>query len=840
MRLPFHQISCTFTDASRSINMKRVFSLFFLFFFFSSVQAQYFRLHGKITDAKLEPLAFASILIKDQAGIMSKEDGTYEVALAPGEYNLVVSMVGYKTQVVSIFLDKNLQQNIILEEEDKAGLEDVVIRVKVKDRAEEIMRGVIRHKEELTDASGPYSAKLYIKAIQQDSVTRKKDRAKMDSGMFDNPDSDLEGLAMTEVLLRLDYESDQRIREERLGVKKFGNPTDLFYLTATDGNFNFYNNLIKVPSISSTPFLSPVSYSGLLAYRFKTLKRVRKGNETIYTIQVRPRQLSNATVEGEITVSDSSWAILHSRFSFPSFHLTEYDFFEVDQQYGFVGGKAWMITRQQFNYYSKTNKRKLSGQTLVVFSDYELNKQFGKNHFGTEVSATAQTAYEKDSLFWETVRTEPLQEKEIRIIHYQDSIFKATHTQAYLDSIDAVNNRVTWKKLGLFGQTFFNRAKERTWIVPPLISLYAPFQFGGGRITPSFYYFKKYPNRKDITLYTELSYGIRNQDINGSIRLRRMYNPFNRGYYQISLNRDFYHIYEGDAWINQVQKSSFFLNNFIGLEHELEIWNGFYLFTEVDYALRRSVVGYKTGNRIDDLLGNLIDSLNNQPVNFDPFNAVYTRLRLKYTPRQRYIREPREKIILGSKWPTFFLTWRKGVPDILDSRVNHDYVEGGLEQVVNIGIMGNLRYNIKTGSFVNRKELRFLDYSFMRRGDPFLFMNPDEAFQALDSTFPVFKQFYQAHMVHEFNGALLNKIPLLKKLQLREIAGGGFLIAPERDLRYGELFAGVERVFKWPFNPLTRFKLGVYVVGSVANQFKNPVQFKVGLTTWNKRKNKWN
>jgi hypothetical protein len=95
------------------------------------------------------------------------------------------------------------------------------------------------------------------------------------------------------------------------------------------------------------------------------------------------------------------------------------------------------------------------------------------------------------------------------------------------------------------------------------------------------------------------------------------------------------------------------------------------------------------------------------------------------------------------------------------------------------------------------------------------------------------------HYMHEFNGALLNKIPLLKKLQLREVAGGGFLIAPERSLRYVEGFAGIERVFKWPFNPLSKFKLGVYVVGSAANKFNNPVQFKIGITSWDRRTNKW-
>jgi hypothetical protein len=162
-----------------------------------------------------------------------------------------------------------------------------------------------------------------------------------------------------------------------------------------------------------------------------------------------------------------------------------------------------------------------------------------------------------------------------------------------------------------------------------------------------------------------------------------------------------------------------------------------------------------------------------------------------------------------------------------------------MEQQINFGLAGVSRYNIKTGNFFNKKDLRLVDYQFQRQGDPLFYMNPDEAFQALDSTFPLFNRFYQGHFVHEFNGVILNKIPLLKKLQLREVGGAGFLLAPERSLRYAEAFAGVERVFKWPFNPLSKFKLGVYVVGSVANQFNNPVQFKLGLTTWDKQRNKW-
>ena len=73
-------------------------------------------------------------------GTTTKENGTYELTLEVGRYNLVVSMIGYKKQVVNIVVTNNLEQNLILEEEDNNAMEDVVIRVKVKDRAEEIMR----------------------------------------------------------------------------------------------------------------------------------------------------------------------------------------------------------------------------------------------------------------------------------------------------------------------------------------------------------------------------------------------------------------------------------------------------------------------------------------------------------------------------------------------------------------------------------------------------------------------------------------------------------------------------------------------------------------------------
>ena len=791
---------------------------------------------------KLEPLAYVSIQVKElQSGTVTTANGTYELELEEGKYDLVVSMIGYKTQTISLVVDKDYLQNIILADEETKPLSEVVVKGKAKDRAEEIVRNVIRSKEKILEASGAYSCNMYIKAVQQDIQSGNSAAKKASGDTSAQTKDELARMSMAEVSLHFDHETDQRIKEERTGVKRSGKPDGLFYLSATQGSFNFYNNLVKVPALSETPFLSPLSYSGLLAYKFKTLKVEQQGNRKIYTISVKPRQLSNATVEGEMIIMDSAWVVLYNRYRFPKYHLPRYDFFEVEQHYSLVNNKAWMLRDQQFTYRSDAGKHNLSGHTTVFYSAYELNKNFPSHYFGAEVTATMAEAYQKDSTFWGTVRTEPLTTKEVRYIQYKDSVFRATHTKQYLDSIDRITNRITFKKVALTGQTLYSREKERTWQLPPAVSLYQPVAFGGSRINLTLFYFKTFPSRKNISVFSNVSYGIRNHDVNGSIRLNRMYNPFNRGFYSVTLGRDFQFIFAGDAWINMLKRSNQYLSNSFGIGHGIELTNGLFLYNDLDIALRRSLSEYKTGHlidRVDSSLGNVLD--NNQPVAFEPYNALYGKIRLQYTPKQRYIREPKEKVILGSAWPTFYTTWRKGIPDVLNSKVNFDYLEFGIEQQITLGILGTSRYNIKTGSFLNRKGLELVDYQFQRRGDPLLFMNPDQSFQVLDSSFALFKRFYQGHYVHEFNGALINKIPLLKMLQLREVAGAGFLVAPERDLRYAEAFAGIERVFKWPFNPLSKFKIGIYVVGSAANQFHNPVHFKVGLTTWDKVRNKWN
>ncbi len=813
---------------------KIILILSFITAFGIDALSQYYKVSGLVTDSSKQPLGLASVQIRERnIGILTKEDGSFEIQLERGKYDMLISMVGFKPKLITLNItNTDIRENVIMELDEASNLGEVVVRAKLKDRAEEYIRNVIRNKESLLAASGNYSVNMYVKAVQQDSIAKKTKPAELPVG-----EVDYDAIAMAEISLRYDKGSGDQVREERLGVKKNGNTESLFYLSSTDGDFNIYNNLLRAPTISRIPFISPISYSGLAAYRFKTVKIDRTGPKRIYTISVKPRLLSNATIEGELTIVDSLWVVTKAEFRLSATHLPEYDFFEVLQQYTKVNDSAWMMERQQFNYYSKAKGGRRHGQTTVAYSGYELNKNFRKNYFSNEISVTSMEAYQKDSSFWNTVRTEPFSRIESLYTIYQDSMYKIRTSEAYLDSMDAVLNKITWSKMLVFGQIFNDHRKERMWVLPPITNLFQPFQFGGSRLQLAASYKRIFPSRKNLTVTGIVSYGFRNSDINGTISMDRKYNPFNRGYYSIALGRDFQNFFSGDAWINMLKRSNIYLNNSIELGHGLEIANGLFISTHAEIALRRSVAGYKINDNVDSLFGDILTD--NEPVDFEPYNAFYTKIGVQYTPAQKYLREPREKIIIGSKWPTFFMNWRKGVEGIFNSEINFDYLEFGMQQRIKMGPLGILSYTVKTGDFPNKKDLRLVDYQYQRRGDPLFFQMPHKVFQALDSTFAVFERYYQGNFVHEFNGSLISKIPFMSKLKLQEIAGTGFLIAPERNLRYAEVFAGIEKVFNSPINPLSKLKIGVYVVASFANKFNNPVQLKIGITSWDRFKNRW-
>ncbi len=830
--------------------MLKLLATAFIMLTLVQANSQTYKLFGKITNTKLEPLPFATLLLKDNAiNATAKQDGTYQLQLENGKYDCVVSLVGYQKQSFTITINNiDVEQNIILELNKNNDKETVTVFGIKKDRAEEYIRNVIKNKSINETKIESFSSNVYIKAIENSNgkiATKKKVKKtitlKDSLKLTDTLNNDLLGMSMAEIQLQLDFALPNKIKETRNAVTKLGNPYNLFYLTTVDGDFSLYNNLMKVRALSETPFLSPISYSGLIAYKYKTI-RVRKENKrNIYTIEFKPTKLANALLTGTVDVVDSSWIIENANFNLPKYHLVEYENFNVQQQYTLVNDTVWLLANQQFIYQVKEGKLAKNGQTNVYYNKYIINPKFPKKYFGNEVSVTIDSAYTKKEEFWKAIRTEPLSPTEVRFVRYKDSVKRATTTVHYLDSIDAITNKITFKKLVLDGVTFYNRKKERTIYIGSLTSLVNFLEPGGTRIGYNFGYNKTFKNKKYIGIYSGTDYGIRNKDVNGNLSFTKLYNPFSRGIYSIDFGRSFDQLFEGDVLINSFQKRNLYRKYHFTFGHNIEIANGLFLNNVIEIAYRESLAGLKfadLSNTIRDTAGyNPTFGRTNVPQFFEPHTALYNSVSISYTPFQQYMREPLQKVILGSKWPTFSVKWRKGIPKVLNSIVDYDYVEFRVAQRVQLGTVGISEYSFVTGNFLNKKNIQFADRKFIRGRDPYFFLYPQFNFQHIDSTFEVKNQFYEMHYVHEFNGAILSKIPLLSKLRLNEVVGGGFLYAPERNLKYVEAFAGIESK---AFRILAeKFKVGIFVVGSLANQFKNPLQLKFSFRHYNKVRNRW-
>ena len=92
--------------------------LIILFLFSLSVcYAQEFKVSGTVRDANSRDLLpYANISLKDDTkGVSSDTEGEYELTLPAGNYELLVSYIGYKTETIPLELtDKDIQLNINL------------------------------------------------------------------------------------------------------------------------------------------------------------------------------------------------------------------------------------------------------------------------------------------------------------------------------------------------------------------------------------------------------------------------------------------------------------------------------------------------------------------------------------------------------------------------------------------------------------------------------------------------------------------------------------------------------------------------------------------------------
>lgn len=825
----------------------------------ATVQTTKAQIIGIVVDTARAPLPMVQIFNRDGAKLgQTRLDGYFILNLRTGSYKLIFSHPDFYSVEIPTLVTAQTKDtlNIILVPKTEK-IQGAEIRREYKDPAADYMRKAIAQRDFWHSRIPNQSAQIYIKAfeiteqkIKPKAATVATDIDPLDAAVINNTNdpyantvpvvsvSDtaknrISANAFVEIAMQRDASTDGKIKETRNGVQKVGSKAGLFYLSTTEGDFNLYQNLLDVPALCPLPIMSPLSNSALLAYRFKFLGAYQHPQYgRVLRIGMTGKQTANATLSGELHLVDTTYWILKAELKFPRHLMAEYDAMTLIQHNQLDSQEYILIDSQRFNYSTKYGKSLNKATTLVDYKSITVVPNFPKNHFGMEVSKTTQEAYERDSTYWQQQRTQPLSNQETKFINTADSIKRVVTSDKYLDSVEAQINKVTLKSLILEGQGYRDRKKGITLRFQPLWNLYQPWWPGGGRVSLWNSFDKTFENKKTFEFNENLSYGINNKDVRGTVYMSHMYNPYKRAMIFASVGRDFGMVNMNAAYVDLFRRDNFYQNKHINVYHRQELINGLFFQVQGELSDRKDMSTY-----VFDEFGNSLFE-NNDPLNFIDHRAFFASVNLSYTPFQRYMSEPKQKVILGSAWPTFSINYKQAVPGIFKSNSDFQYLEYRIDHSFPWGLMGNSELKAVSGSFVSSRNINVVDYRYQRRSDAFIFTPPMFAFQQLDSTFTTFKRFYEVHYQHSFNGSLVNKVPFLKKLSLYERAGVNLLYAPERrNLFFYEGYVGIDKLVRiWR----DRFKVGIYYTAGYANLFEKPrYGFKINFEYYDRLNNKW-
>lgn len=794
--------------------MKHFYSLIFgLFSIFSFGQIK-----GTVTDINNEPLAFVSIYIENTyIGTTTNENGKYEL-MYNGDKNIAViyQYLGYKTQKNILNITNFPYINDVKLIEENFNLSEVVVTNGVNP-ADEVIRNAVKSKKVNSAKTDKFEADFYSRGIFRvkdlpEKIMGMKVREEMINSGEDIDSTGSGIIYLSETVSKIKVEKPNKLKEEIIASKVAGNDKGFSYNTALSTNYDFYENYIDF----DVNMVSPIADNAFNYYKFKLESTFYdENNQLINKIQVSPKRDKEPVFEGYIYIVEDSWAIYGVDLDIKGYRMQQpiLETMKLTQNFSYSkNNKLWVKNVQTLDFVAGIFGIKFSGKFTHVFTNYNFKETFEPKTFGREIVSFAENANKKDDDYWTTNRQVPLSDEETTSYIRKDSISTLRNSQKYLDSIDAKGNKFKIQDI-LMGYTYKNSFKKTRFSYDGISDI-ASVSFNtvqGWNLNSGFSYSKyNEENGKYTSINSIFNYGFAEDRlrVNG-----RFYHRFNaQNYANISI--------AGGSSINQFNTSEpiskllnsvstlFFTNNFMKLYNKefveamygQETINGLYVSGKIGYE-NRSPLFNNTDHKFmktDDLYSSN-DPL--QPSNFTstPFvehhlykASVGARIRFG----QKYITRPDRKITVSDDdYPVLYLGFQKAFAGS-DDNYNYDLLNATVDFDKKLGNKGDFSIRIKAGKFFNAENISFVDYKHFNGNQTHVVL--DGSYMNSFGLLPYYSNstndaYFETHIDHNFKGYIMNKIPLLNKLQWNLVAGFHQINVPNVK-PYQEFSAGFDNI----------------------------------------------
>lgn len=764
-------------------NLKKqlAFGLFFSLLSLAAFSQKMTTIKGKILDADTkEPMPFVNIAFKGTTiGTDTDFDGNYLLESKWGTAQIEVSYVGYETQVLKVLVGERQTIDIFMKS-TSVVLGPVVVkekkgRYKRRDNpAVELMRKVIDNKDKnRIEASDFYEVDRYEK-IQFDinnfdpESLRKRKYFKNYQFILDHIDtSAVNGkpflpFFIQESSAKLYYRRDPqsyKVHREGMkvtGMKEYVDDKDINdMLQVMYQSVNIYQNDIRLLDLS---FVSPLSVSAIGYYRFYITDSLAVYNGIPVTkVSFMPENQQNIAFKGDlyVTRTDSAFAVVKADLGIS--HKINVNFVQdlkVMQEYAKQPNGVWARTKDvvAMDFSLLKSKTGFYGTRTAMYRGFEFGKPKPEEYYaGTENVIEDPERYNKDQAFWESARHEKLTEKEQGVYQMIDTLQKVPSFKRTMTTLGLLTTG--YKAFGPID-------------VGPVANFYSFNPVEGNRVKLGGETNLKFNRNLAIGGYG--AYGFKDEEFKYAASVLYSFrddfkaNPkhFVRAFYQkeVNLVGQILQLNSPDNFFLSFQRGTrdrMLMNNKLLLEYNLETkshWT--YNLTYTNTKIRP--IGTTDLAYTDPELGE---------AHLSGFATSEAALQLRFAPNEQYIQGRTYRTQLYNKHPIYILRLGLGMKGVLGGDYSYQSVSFNFIKRFYLSFLGNSRIDFEAGKIWGEGVPYFLlhlpraNQSYLYRSFAFNMMNYQE-FVSDEYALLIFE--------HNFNGFILNKVPLIRKLKWRE------------------------------------------------------------------------
>ena len=797
---------------------------------------------GKVTDAQSgDPIPFANIIFQGTTdGTTTDFEGNFSVSTRTRADSLVVSYMGYTTRT------KKIQEGVVQVlnfqlEEEVTTLQEVVF-VAGENPAYEILRNVVRNKSrndkrQLTAYEYDTYTKIEVDVDNMSEKFRQRKVVKKITQVLDSVEQiagedgkPILPIFISESISKFYYRTDPQLRFEKIlkskinGVGIQDGTLVTQFVGASFQEYNFYQNWLN---IVTKEFVSPLADGWRLYYNYDLTDSLYIGDHYCYRLDFYPKSPQDLAFTGTVWISKDDWALKQIDASVgKQANLNFVEKIRIQQELEPTSHGPWVPVKNRVLIDVSELTPSAAGMLAKFYTSNKnvvVNQPKVSSFYEREIMMEENAREFEDEEYWDTLRHEPLSETEKNVYRMIDTLQNIPVVKTYTDVIKiAVNGYFTAGKIN----------------IGPYISLAALNNIEGFRIQPGFK--TNYDFSKKWVVGGSVGYGFDDRKIKYSAFVQN--------------------IMSRERWTTLTVSARSDLGR-VGLDDENLGDNYLFLAAQRFGTFRRAY--YFDESRINfqrELLRGLSQRLAFRFSTFRPvYDFGYRRAENEYDTLQTYenaelivetrfardelfIINDNERISLGtSKWPEVTLRYTHGFKGVAGSDFDYDKLRLSIHKRIRFGPMG-VSYVTLTGEYVFSKLPYPLLSLHLGNQTPFF---AHVTYNLMDYGEFVSDRFASLHYSHHFEGFLLNRIPLMRKLKWRLVGTSNIILGgmssmnkaliaerPDDDgltvgflsrgVPYIELGYGVENIFKF-------FRVDFIHRVSYLDKTKNPDVRKFGV-----------